>query len=176
MAEKSNRLCSNQTEVISSTSPVTPLSVETVASNHCHPDAQAPSAALDSSSPNRTSQDGRRTILPLRPRIFSCIGHKADRVLEWIRTPTGWSLGLTFFSAIFAISFGVFTILAWVVAVEANHKADLAILIAKYQYKLDEYNTNLTIFATRLAMQSRDDGRLSNRLQYYALCMSNSVS
>lgn len=177
MAEKSNRLCSNPTEVIiSSSSPITPLSVETVPSNTSHPDAQAPPPALDPNSPTRTSQDGRSSLPPLRSRIFSWTGDKVDSVLKWIRTPTVWNLGLTFFSAIFAISFGIFTILAWVVAIEANRKADLAILIAKYQYKLDEYNTNLTIFAAKLAMQSRDDGRLSNRLQYYALCMSNSVS
>lgn len=172
MAENSNQLCSNPTEV-SSSSSMTPLSVESAASNACHPDSQTP--ALDPSSPTRSSQD-ERSIPRLHSRVFSWMGHKVDRVLKWARTPTGWNLGLTLFSAIFAISFGVFTILAWAVAIQANQKADLAILIAKYQYKLDEYNTNLTILATRLAIQSRDDGRLSNRLQYYALCMSNPVS
>lgn len=171
MAEKSNRWCSNPTEV-SSSSPMTPLPGEAPDPNTRQSDAQTPDA--DPSPSNTTPKDGN--ILPLPSRIFSCIDRKVRRVLEWLRTPTGWSLGLTFFSAIFAISFGVFTIMAWAVAIKANQKADLAILIAKYQYKLDEYNTNLTIFATRLAIQSRDDGRLSNRLQYYALCMSNSVS
>lgn len=171
LAEKSNRLRSNPTEV-SSSFTMTPLSVETAAPNPNYPDGQTP--APDPSSPTRNPRDGK--IRPSLPSIFAWMSNKVHRILDWIRTPTGWTLGLTFFSVVFAISFGVFTIMAWAVAIKANQKADLAILIAKYQYKLDEYNTNLTIFATRLAIQARDDGRLSNQLQYYALCMSNSVS
>lgn len=171
MPEKSNQLSPDPSEIWSS-SPMTSRLLRTVVSSTRHPDAQTP--ALDPSSTSKTSQTG--SMPSLQSRAFPCMGFKVRRVLQWLRTPAGWNLGMTFFSAVFAISFGVFTILAWVVAVKANQKADLAILIAKYQYKLDEYNTNLTIFATKLAMQSRDDGRLSNRLQYYALCMSNSVS
>lgn len=173
MAEKSNRLCTNQTEISTSSPMTTPLSAETITSGPTHPDAQTPT--FDQILPTTTSQDGN--IPPLQSGIFSWMSRKVDRMKKRICKPAGWNLGLTLFSAIFAISFGVFTILAWVVAVQANQKADLAIRIAKHQYILDEYNMNLTRFAAKLAVQARDDGRLSNRLQYYALCMnSNSVS
>lgn len=111
------------------------------------------------------------------PLRWSCpwLGFKIRNIWIWCRTPSGWTLGLTFASVAFALTFGVFSIMAWDVAVKANQKADVAILIAKYQYKLDEYTANLTMFATELAIQTRNDGRLSNMLQYYAICMSNLV-
>lgn len=168
-----SQLCSSSTDVGSSSPRIKNLPVKAGASSTRRaPDDQTP--APDPSSPTtEAARDGK--ITRPRPWILSWIRRRVRRILDWIRTPTGWTLGLTFFSVVFAISFGVFSIMSWNVAVKANQKADLAILIAQYQYKLDEYNKNLTIFGTKLAIQTRDDGRLASRLQYYALCMSNSV-
>jgi hypothetical protein len=161
----------------SGSAPVTSLSVEQTRP----PRKSAPSSSiprsdgrtLSSAAPTTPSLPGEKNS----PRRWSCpwIGFKIRQIWIWCRTPSGWTLGLTFASVVFAMTFGVFSIMAWDLAAKANQKADIAILLAKYQYQLDGYTTNLTLFATKLAIQSRNDGRLSNMLQYYAICMSNAV-
>ncbi len=169
------RVCSCLTEV-SNSSSITPLPDEesnpstSRAPNTRHPDGQTPV-----SGPNSKTSLHEEEMTPAKPWSCPWMGHKVRRLWNWSRSPSRWTGVLIFFSVLLAISSGVFSIMAWHVAVQANRKADMAIVIAKYQYKLDEYNASLTLFATKLAIQARDDGRLSNKLQYYAICMSDSV-
>ncbi len=110
-------------------------------------------------------------------------------IWTWLHSTGRWTRSLTLLGIAFAIAFGVFAPMSWILSRDSNRLAELGnayghqgVQISAFEHALSvysndlaKYSNDLSVVANKYAQQSRDDGRLSNRLAYISICLSNSV-